>query len=861
MAGPEVRQSNSPDEQEIIRNPEDLDEKRDKKAAAKKVYEGFSSIKEEAARLAERRTRNELQTAAFRYTVGKDRILDPSDLIEFQKRMDEAGNLENPAEKAAEFENIQNDLKETIERKKAEQKDKDAKNTEDSKELPPDDPKLLDLQKEFDQTCDTNINLIGVKQVPGFKAWFKEQRQKKPTVKYLTEQLKRLKGEINDEKGLAPRKEEFGELQKLFSKYELRSPLDNPWIKMEGLKERKEFRKNAEEMETELRTSIPNFYSREAKVGIMKEILSAKNPHEQKHLLNQFNDIKRLESEGFTHMTRDVVDVGGRTVRKMSDSSIKAYLDGGNFGAEFGHRNQKSIKKRLESLNKVGENGIGIKAMVENEGKLATDLGKIFKDDQKGLNLALDSFEKMDFMEKQKALVKFKEMVEKESDKEVLHKKLTIKAAETSIKEAKSKEIISAKTASNYIKFFNKKENFKDEKTAGAEGALTLEDSYRILVSPTAQDRYKNLAAYEKRKKSFTQSLTNLTDINPDIDDKEIEKWHDKYMKEGWTDREKIHEELKRETEKQKENRRLVNEANERADITDEEKEKTKERDPQKSETILSAVELMAENKPEDAMRILALYISTLPQNKPIDSELKLMLELCIKQDKENKQKEEYENSAEEKAKEKVDKLFEGDKNKDRLKRLHVESIRVEAERQNEKRYDNVTDAKKRTEKIAIKEAKNEDERELAEGFYSLAREENKNKILDEEGKAEEEQKIKVTGEITTEHLSKTDSENLYRKTQQQQENVFDKKKGIIDTTLTDKDGHIIKSETASEKLKKEEETLSKSVAKEATQNMDRQVSGTVKDSDTFLESFDKIAQERAKRRIKEEEKERLEKR
>ena len=175
------------------------------------------------------------------------------------------------------------------------------KDQEESLKLNPEDSKLLSLENEFNNICEENKEYIGLKQVEGFKMWFREQRRKTPDVKSLKEIIKKLEGkEVSDKNGLAPRKEEYNKLDTIFKKYGLSSPLESEWIRIEGLSERKSFRKKLEKFEKHLeKNKDTGFYSKEAIQNIMQDMLLAKTPSIQSITIDKAKSISKKESEAF----------------------------------------------------------------------------------------------------------------------------------------------------------------------------------------------------------------------------------------------------------------------------------------------------------------------------------------------------------------------------------------------------------------------------------------------------------------------------------------------------------------------------------------------------------------------------------
>src|SRR3989338_6036502 len=146
--------------------------------------------------------RNQLKAAAeaeLKHLVVATK--DGDNIIDLKEYKDLSQELEDTksAEKTKE---ILDRIKE-LPKKKAQEKNK---KKEEETVLDPEDPRLLELQKQFDKICDENRELIGEDEVAGFKAWASEERHKNPTVKHLKDIIASLEGkQFHDRDGLFPR--------------------------------------------------------------------------------------------------------------------------------------------------------------------------------------------------------------------------------------------------------------------------------------------------------------------------------------------------------------------------------------------------------------------------------------------------------------------------------------------------------------------------------------------------------------------------------------------------------------------------------------------------------------------------------
>ncbi|MBD3360911.1 hypothetical protein GF366_03865, partial [Candidatus Peregrinibacteria bacterium] len=424
------------------------------------------------------------------------------DLKEYKKYNNEIEETES-AEKMA---NLLDEIKEIPRQKQNEEQNE----KEETRELSPEDPELLTLQRKFDKVCDQNKDLIGLKQIPGFKAWFAEERKSNPNIKHLNEQIKKLEGkEITDRNGLAPRKEEFTNLQNLFKKHGINSPLKSEWIKSEGLSERIQFRKNAEEMEDILRKlKGTGFYSNEIIKKTMQEILLADSPETQKRKIQLTKNVARIEAQSFTHLDSKI-NIGGITIRKMSQKGKDQLID---------YYKTLSLSEREENVKKWPD-------FIQTEADLALELEELYGENKETLKLALGSFEELNFEEKQKALKEHKKILEKSENEEQLQKALTIKASHAKIDEAARNNILAKSTQRKYKEWFEDENNFRDPKTKKPGNLDELKNAYSILISPTPDKEAKNLSAYQIKRMRFQKEVDELTNINPDIKKSRLKKW------------------------------------------------------------------------------------------------------------------------------------------------------------------------------------------------------------------------------------------------------------------------------------------------------------------------------------------------
>ncbi len=551
----------------------------------------------------------------------------------------------------------------------------------------------------------------------------------------------------------------------------------------------------------------------------MQEILTAKNPNEQKDLTKQINKINKIESEGFIYM-KNTMSVGGVTVRKMSDASIDEYLKG--------IANEGSIKKRLDFLTWYGKQSNGIKTAVENEAstygkKLKPDVASmagiseglegIYKDNPEGLKLAIQSFEKLNFTQKVKALKKHKNLVEKTKDKEELEKKLTVKAAEVAIDEAARKGEISGPTQKKYKEWFRDKNNYKDPKTDKSGNLEVLKKFYEILTSENPDGKARNLSAYKIKRNRFKTEVKELKNINPDINESELKKWQEKYDKEGWTDRKKVYKNIKKEQLKLDREQEKKKETEKAAGLTKENKEKG--HDLNKKNTIQASIALINEDQPAEALKKLIEYNDA----DPDDPDIIFWMEVALKRIKEFGSGKKLKDKTEKQIEEEIESVTKSDeKIKDDLEEQNLKTLNLEGAKMSEERHARKIDGQKRAARESINATQGDTlTKELTEDFYEQTDEKH---ILDEEGKGEE-----IT-EIKFDHISSTSQERqeLKEKTRQKESDLLDKKG--LKVNLKDKTGRKISSQEAEVEQKKDLNRLEDEITKKASKKTEKKSAG-----------------------------------
>lgn len=386
-------------------------------------------------------------------------------------------------------------------------------------ELKPDNPELQKSLANYDRLLEENKHLFGENPIKEYKKWIREQKPTLENVEQLT--VKLLQSE------LPPRQETWAELKTTLKKYGIQNPLDVSYIEQEGLSERQAFLKNIQSLEAfflkqgDLKKEL---YTDKAQETFMQEMCKAANPQEQKYILDRTRFIEKAEAENYTKLSRGV------TAEVISKKSMKNMLDYYKKIAKWGDR--------LENMNLWD-------SFVENEAKLGTQLKNLFDTEPKneeGYKLAYRIFKDLDFVGKEKFLEKTKKQRETEQKIEEQNKQLAIDTFKHECDKAEEEKTISKKTSLNYKKWID--DNAKDRTYAEVKQFLDT------LTSETPKDKYKNLKAYELRRKRYKDDLKRLQDVSPQLEKKDIDKWQEDYDKEGWKKREDQQKKLLREIQK-----------------------------------------------------------------------------------------------------------------------------------------------------------------------------------------------------------------------------------------------------------------------------------------------------------------------
>lgn len=713
--------------------------------------------------------------------------------------------------------------------KKAKEKEQAKQAERDEKKLNPEHPDILKHKGEFNKICDDNKNLIGTGEVEGFKAWFVQEIWRNPTMKNAKDMIRRLEGKsVYDTGGLAPRREEFGKLEKIFQAHKVSGgPLESKYIKREGLKERATFRKNAEELEGVLEKQKElGFCSDDMIEKSMNKILLADNPTAQNELLNKAKSIARQEAEGFTHLDKSIL-VGGKNIRAMSTSSKKKYLD---YYKDTDFQEREGLVGKWTTL-------------VHNEAKLAYQLRDIYGEDTENLKIAVESFEELDYLEKQAALKDHQNLVRNTAEKAELAKQLIITAASAKIHTAAKDKNISSSTEENYEKFFKDPNKFKNLHTGKPGDIDEMKKAYDVLKSPTPDPNHKNLAAYRARRKDFTKDLNELKLANPDLDEKEIKEWQKKYDEEGWKKRERIHGDLKLElskAEKMSKENKEKQVLEEKVGLEKEQKDEILKENLTLDEVRTRVFEFFADKQPGEAMKVLVAYNDQDPDNPEILILMKTALEYMEKFGSGKK----VEQTIDGQLNQEMDNLLATDESlQKQMLEAQIETKMIEGARQSEHLYDNAVESRERAQQESLDQVEDDSlEEKLIVSAYAQMGEDF---ILDEEGTGEQIKKVEFSKtEYTDNELQKL------KRTTRQEQGRLDHNEGFSEFQLVDKNQKAISAKQAEAT---EKETDRKDLEEELAQKAEDKIMAKTSKTETGgAEVFDLQTAMAARRRAKE---------
>jgi|GEM_PF-1911515 len=577
-------------------------------------------------------------------------------------------------------------------------------------ELAEKDPERVNLRKTYESLLKKHEHLLGKKQLDEYLKWFEEQPQtienlEKQTVAFLQSQI-------------PPRREVFDELKKTLGKYGINSPLDIPYLAQEGLSERKKFLDNLKKAEQHFQQYgglKEQLYSQKAENAMMAKLCRAENPQEQEFTLQRMEFLEKAENQGYTTLKAAVS--ANKISQKSMDNILAYYKDLDKLDGTF--------DGRFESV-KLWE------SFIENESKLEGKLKDVFEADpakeipknEEGFKLSFQIFKDLDYVGKEKFIEEQKQKREKEKDVEKENKELAITAFKHACSQAKIKKTISEKTEKNYHEWIDKNTEKKSYKE--------VKEFLDILTSETPQEKFKNLRAYEERRKKYQEDVRRLHDVSPQLSDKELKKWEDEYDELGWDKREKKHEDLKKEIQKSLDARtkerfgKVDNKTMKEVKETD---EKEKSRADKNKETAMEAIKSLLKLK---AYGTAMKRCASLLRDNPEDTEIQKLFDeladhadqatITPDMDEEKELHKRYSRAAEKE-------LLDNTEMKEDSDALQAEDLAFNLMRENIDKHDRTKSAKDRTKKEVLEETRgDQDLNALAEEYMEDS---GKEKVLD----------------------------------------------------------------------------------------------------------------------------------
>ncbi|MEK7672600.1 MAG: hypothetical protein AAB373_01820 [Patescibacteria group bacterium] len=619
------------------------------------------------------------------------------------------------------------------------------------------------------------------KEDDSFYKWFEESLAQQPSIA----KAKALKRDLREHSsnGIKPRKEFFlSEISLRLKKYGV--PLDQAkYLAEEGLKERKVFMETIKTMEVFFRNRKDlGFYSKEFANKTIAEALKSSSPEESKAMSDRLTAIGRKESTGFLKLNNSTIEIGGHTIKKVSDRSKKHLLD---------YYKDASLEDR-EIMD--------WEAIVKNEGDLATELEGIYEEHPDLLKLALESFKSMDFIEKKASLEKHQKLVESTEENEEKERELIIAAATAKINDAAENNIIAPgedKTQGRYIEFFETPENFKNKSTGEENDTKEMKKAYDNLVSSTPDEKNKNLAAYAVRRKKFQQDLDTLEESHPGMSEEDLEDWREPYDNEGWTRREAIQNELSLEIgkkeAKQTENKDLAAKMGiADAEAANDNKESEEEEPLTLDEIKEEAQDYLAEKQYGEGLQFILRKNKLLPKEDKDHQDLKDFIKVFATLIGMFGTGEAAEEKMAKQAEENVEEATKSHEVSEDLDIIQLENINVQGAAQSEKRHEGkvetVEDAHERAERESLEgEADDSIQADIIRNFY-----EESDFVLDaEEGKGQEVREIDLDKGLDEEEIAPVTEATFGDQPK------LDLNKGMVEVELVGANGEKLKTDRA----------------------------------------------------------------
>ncbi len=762
----------------------------------------------------------------------------------YQEYLQKLDNTTSPQKTKELHEEIRN-LPKTIEenkKKEAEQK------KEDGKELDPSDKKLLTLEKAFVDDIEKNRKYLGEIDAPEWIKWAKDQRLQNPTVAHMkTVHENFMEGKSDN--NLGPRKKVYQDLEDLFKKYgKSVNPQNSTFVKKEGLKGRREFLKNAKEMEKHIdQYKHLNLYPPEIKKEAMEKMLDADTPLRQKEMQQKLENLTRDEMKALSSLD-NTVTINGVTTRMMSKKSKKELLEyHRSLSVDHEHRQNPSNKWQ---------------GYLDAEAELTRELAKVYKEDRSGFKAAIGSFEELGYQEKQKELATHKTLVKNTENKETRETQLIVKAAHAKIETAGNEKTLGPKSVKLYKAFFDDEKNYHDNNKEKPD-LDKLRKMYDTLTNSTPNPKSRNIAAYAEERTKFSKQLSELEKVNPDIKPAELTTWQSDYDKNGWKRRAIVATSLEKEIKNQAKEQRKRKEQEVKAELTQEEKDteqKEKVSNISLDQGLTAVKEHLKFDNPQgaEAMKLLLALDEKYKEDEEAQKTLKFWFETVGRFIAQFGTGEKAEKTTEAELEKEVEKITEEETIKDKLEELQEEELATELSEVSFEKH-HKTSTFDRSEITAKQEITDEEELTLTEQFLERARgDESETLTLDKEGKAAKilEVDFDEKAERSTEKKNKT-----RKKLSKEQQKLEGTRKGSEEVKLKKK-GREITHKEAKIETKHEREKLEKKIQEKAEERTARHL-GRKKTSDgNVFDLNERIAAARkAKEEVKKKTDERIERR
>ena len=590
--------------------------------------------------------------------------------------------------------------------------------------LEKDDPEREKLQKNYHSLLKEHEHLLGTDQLKKYKEWFDQQN---PTIENLEKQtIALLQAELPKRRVL------FNKLKDKLNKYGIQNPTEIAFIAREGYSERQTFLSNIEKLEDhfeQYKGIREKLYSKKTERTLMEKICRAPDLQSQEHMWQRPKFLESQEHNKYAQLERAVRS--GQISQKSMDDMLDYY------------KNISDWTKRAENLNLW-------EGFVETERKLETDLEKVFEEEpanKEGLELARKIFKDKNFVEKQDFIEQMKQQRKTEESKEEQNRSLLIQNFKHAIDKACTDKNISPKTADRYKEWIDKK--------AKGASATEVEQYLEILTSNIANKDAKNLKAYKEAKDNFLADLKRLQELNPQLSKEDIQKWETEYTSLGWEKREKKHNELNKEIDKEKSRR--IKETPTKQDQeqlqTLESQEQLSNPEADKETALLAIHELMENALPGSALTICTILKMNHPEDDKIQDLHKELKALANGMKAKPEEKEVTKKQ-----------LDENTEIKGKAEELQTEAIAYDLMEENQQRHENLTSAKDRTQKaVDHKTAGKESLKRINKAYLDESKD---GKILDDKTlKGRKAVKIKTDTKI-----SKNETRTLRKEVQKEQD-------------------------------------------------------------------------------------------